>query len=142
MDPRGRQQRLQNSLSAIRLDALLVTHPSNIRYLCGFTGSAGALVITGKKRVFLTDGRYTEQARAEVQSARIVIARQGLLAAAAAWLSANFKRSRTPSPIRIGIEADHMTVAARSRVADALPSGFRLREAPAVVEQARMVRDE
>ncbi len=35
-----------------------------------------------------------------------------------------------------------MTVAARSRVADALPSGFRLREAPALVEQARMVKDE
>jgi Xaa-Pro aminopeptidase len=142
MDHRGRQQRLQDSLSAIRPDALLVTHPPNVRYLCGFTGSAGGLVITGKKRVFFTDGRYVEQARAEVQSARIVIARKGLLAAAAAWLSANFKRSRTASPIRIGIEAEHMTVAARSRVAAALPSGFRLRDAPALIEHARMVKDE
>ncbi len=98
MDHRGRQQRLQNSLSAIRLDALLVTHPSNVRYLCGFTGSAGVLVITEKNRVFFTDGRYVEQARAEVQSARIVIARKGLLAAAAAWLSANFKRKQNSFP--------------------------------------------
>ena len=89
MDHRGRQQRLQDSLSTHRLDALLVTHPPNIRYLCGFTGSAGVLVLTGKRRVFITDGRYTEQARAEVQGAKIVIARKGPLAAAAAWLSAN-----------------------------------------------------
>ena len=142
MDHRGRQQRLQDSLSAIRLDALLVTHPPNIRYLCGFTGSAGVLVISGKKQVFFTDGRYTGQARSEVQSARIVIAHKGPMAAAAAWLSTNFKKRGTASPTRIGIEAEHMTVAARSRVAAALPSGFRLREALALIEQARMVKDE
>jgi len=146
MDHRGRQQRLQNSLSATRLDALLVTHPPNIRYLCGFTGSAGVLVITGKKRVFFTDGRYSEQARSEVQSARIVIARKGLLATAAAWLSTHslsthLKTSRRTSS-KIGTEAEHMTVAARSRLAAALPSSFRLREAPALIEQARMVKDE
>jgi Xaa-Pro aminopeptidase len=98
MDHKGRQQRLQNSLSTHRLDALLITHPANLRYLCGFTGSSGALLLTGtKKRVFITDGRYTEQARAEVGSAQIVIARQPL-AAAAAWLSAQQKKGRrTPS---------------------------------------------
>ncbi|MBZ5652273.1 MAG: Xaa-Pro peptidase family protein, partial [Acidobacteriia bacterium] len=141
MDHRGRQQRLQNSLSTHRLDALLVAHPPNVRYLCGFTGSAGVLVITEKKRVFFTDGRYTEQAGAEAQGARIVIAHKGPLAAAASWLSKHQKiRSRVSS--KIGIEGEHMTVAARSRFAGALPSGFRLREAPALIEQARMVKDE
>jgi Xaa-Pro aminopeptidase len=141
MDHRGRQQRLQDSLSTHRLDALLVTHPPNLRYLCGFTGSSGALLLTGKKRVFITDGRYTGQARAEVRSAQIVIARQGPLAAAAAQLSAQQKKGRRP-PSKIGIEGEHMTVAARSRLAGILPSNFRLREAPALVEQARMVKDE
>ena len=140
MDHRGRQQRLQNSLSTHRLDALLVTHPANLRYLCGFTGSSGALLITEKTALFITDGRYTEQARAEV-TAKIVIARQGPLAAAAAWLSSHRKKGRRVPP-RIGIESEHMTVAARSRLARMLPSGFRLREAPALVEQARMVKDE
>ncbi|HLO07227.1 MAG TPA: aminopeptidase P family N-terminal domain-containing protein, partial [Terriglobales bacterium] len=72
MDHRGRQQRLQHSLSNHHLDALMVVHPPNIRYLCGFTGSAGILVITGKNRVLFTDGRYTGQARAEVKGAKIV----------------------------------------------------------------------
>jgi Xaa-Pro aminopeptidase len=141
MDHRGRQQRLQDSLSTHRLDALLVTHPPNLLYLCGFTGSTGALLLTETKRVFVTDGRYTEQARAEVQTARTVIARQGPLAAAAAWLSAQQKKSRR-APWKIGIESEHMTVAARSRLAGILPSSFRLREAPPLVEQARMVKDE
>ena len=141
MDHKGRQQRLQDSLSIARLDALLVTHPPNLRYLCGFSGSSGALVLTETKRVFITDGRYTQQARAEVRSAQIMIARQGLLAAAAAWLSAQQKKGRR-TPSKIGIESEHITVAARSRLAGILPSNFRLREAPALVEQARMVKDE
>ena len=91
--------------------------------------------------MFITDGRYTGQARAEVGPAQIVIARQGPLAAAAAWLSAQPKKGRR-TPSKIGIETEHMTVAARSRLAGILPSSFRLREAPALVEQARMVKDE
>ena len=141
MDHRGRQQRLQNSLSPYRLDALLVTHPPNLRYLSGFTGSSGALLLTGTKRVFITDGRYTEQARAEVQSARIVIARRGPLAAAAAWLSAQQKKGRG-ALLKVGIESEHMTVAARSMLSRALPSNVRLRSAAPLVEQARMVKDD
>jgi Xaa-Pro aminopeptidase len=141
MDHKGRQQRLQDSLSLYRLDALLVTHPPNLRYLCGFTGSAGVLLLAGGTSVFFTDGRYTEQARSEVQTARIVIARQGPLAAAAAWLSGHRKKGRRV-PSKIGIEGEHMTVATRSRLAGMLPASVRLREAPALVEQCRMVKDE
>src|SRR5271165_7200041 len=111
MDHSGRQQRLQNSLSSHRLDVLLVTHPANLRYLCGFSGSSGALVLTEKKAVFITDGRYAEQARSEVRPAQIVIARQGPLTAAAAWLSRQQKKGRR-APTKIGIESEHMTVAA------------------------------
>jgi Xaa-Pro aminopeptidase len=141
MDHQGRQQSLQDSLSTHRLDALLVTHPANLRYLCGFTGSSGALLLTEKKAAFITDGRYIEQARAEVRTAQIVIARQGPLAAAASWLSSHQKKGRRV-PSKIGIESEHMTVATRSRLARMLPSGFRLRAAPSLVEQARMVKDE
>jgi Xaa-Pro aminopeptidase len=141
MDHRTRQQRLQNSLSPHRLDTLLVTHPPNLRYLCGFTGSSGALLLTATKRVFITDGRYTEQARVEVRSAQIVIARQGLLPAAAAWLSAHQKKGRR-APSKIGIEGEHMTVASRSLLAGILPSSIRLRSAPPLVEIARMLKDE
>ena len=74
MDYKGRQQRLRSALALHRLDALLVTHLPNILYLCGFHGSAGVLLVPDSKSVFFTDGRYTTQARSEVEGARIVIA--------------------------------------------------------------------
>jgi Xaa-Pro aminopeptidase len=141
MDHKGRQQRLRDALSAHRLDALLVTHLPNILYLCGFTGSAGALLVTESRSVFFTDGRYTQQARAEVQASKIVIARKSPLAAAAEWLATQNKRSRRAALFRLGIEGEHLTVAARTRLAAVLPSYFRLREAPPLVEQARAVKD-
>jgi Xaa-Pro aminopeptidase len=142
MDHKGRQLRLQNALLLHRLDALLVTHIPNILYLCGFTGSAGALLVTKAGIVFFTDGRYTAQARAEVKAAKIVIASKAPLATAAEWLSAHQQRGRRALPSKVGIEGEHMTVAARSLLASILPSTFRLRPAPPLVEKARMVKDE
>jgi Xaa-Pro aminopeptidase len=144
MDHKARQQRLQKALSTHQLDALLITHLPNVRYLCGFTGSAGVLLVSDTKSVFFTDGRYTDQARAEVQAARIVITRRGPMAGAANWLSVQRKGSRraSSSQTKIGIESEHLTVAGRSRFVKLLPSGVRLREAPSLVEQARLVKDE
>jgi len=139
MDHRGRQKRLRKALESSHLEVLLVTHLPNIRYLCGFTGSAAALVITPTKSVFFTDGRYTEQARAEVQGSRVVIARKSPIAAAGEWLSTQAKKRR---PQTIGIEGEDLSVAERMRLAKSLGRGFRLREAPPLVEQARVVKDE
>ncbi len=138
MDHHGRQKRLQNVLSKFRIDALLVIHLPNIRYLCGFTGSAGALLITENKSIFFTDGRYTEQAGEEVQGAKVVIASKAPLSAVAEWLVHNAKKLRLKT---LGIEAENLTVAERSRLAKNLPSGLRLRESPPLVEQQRMVKD-
>jgi Xaa-Pro aminopeptidase len=138
MDHKGRQRRLRSVLAADRLDALLVAHPPNVRHLCGFTGSAGAVVISESKSVFFTDGRYKEQASVEVQGSRIVVVRKSPLAAAAEWLVGNAKKLGVKT---LGIEAEHLTVAERSRLAKALPAGLRLREAPPLVEQARMIKD-
>ena len=48
------------------VDALLITRLPNVRFLTGFTGSNGQLLLAAERAVFLTDGRYTEQARHEV----------------------------------------------------------------------------
>ncbi|MBZ5705437.1 MAG: Xaa-Pro peptidase family protein [Acidobacteriia bacterium] len=141
MDHKGRQKRLQGALGPSRLDGLLVVHLPNIRYLCGFTGSAGTLLITEEKSLFFTDGRYTTQARAEVQGARVVIRRKPPLVAVAEWLTANRRTKGHKGLWRLGIEGEHLTVAGRSRLAGALPSNVRLKEAPPLVEEARMVKD-
>jgi Xaa-Pro aminopeptidase len=139
MDYKGRQLRLRESLLSNRLDGLLVTHLPNIRYLCGFTGSAGALLVSGKKNVFFTDGRYRTQARVEVQGCTVVVSKKGPLVACAEWLRANKSRSRMRR--RIGIETEHLTVAERSRLAAILPRDSSLRPAPALIERSRMVKD-
>ncbi len=135
MNHKGRIQRLQRTLAAHKLDSFLVTHPPNVRYLCGFTGSAGALLISRRKSTFFTDGRYIAQAKEEVQGARVVIAQKPPLAAAAQSLA------KTSGSTTIGIEGDHLTVADRARLASLLPKGFRLKSAPAMVEQERLVKD-
>ncbi len=138
MDHLGRQRRLQSLLATYRLDALLVAHPANVRYLCGFTGSAGAVIISEGKSIFFTDGRYKEQAKIEVQGSRVAVAAKSPLAAAAEWLVGNAKKLGLKT---LGIEAEHLSVAERSRLARTLPAGLRLREAPPLVEQARMIKD-
>lgn len=135
MNYKGRIKRLQQSLAAHKLDSLLIGHPPNVRYLCGFTGSAGALLIAPRRSIFFTDGRYVAQAKEEVQGARVVIAQKPPLAAAAESLA------KTSAPATIGIEADHLTVAERARLARLLPQGFRLKPAPSLAEQERVVKD-
>lgn len=135
MNHKARLKRLQQTLATHKLDSFLVTHPPNVRYLCGFTGSAGALLISGGKAIFFTGGRYIAQAKEEVRSPRVVIAKKPPLVAAAELLA------KTPGPATIGIEGDHLTIAERDRLARLLPKGFRLKPAPALVEQERLVKD-
>jgi Xaa-Pro aminopeptidase len=140
MDYKGRQQRLQESLHRNRLDALLVTHLPNIRYLCGFTGSAGALLVSDNKRVFFTDGRYSAQARAEAQGCNVVISKKGPLVACTEWLRANKKPSGKVRR-RVGIEDEHITVAESGRLSAMLPGDSLLRPAPGLIERSRMLKD-
>lgn len=60
----GRIDRVRDSLDEV--DGLIVTHLTNVRWLTGFTGSAGLLLIGPNRAVFVTDGRYTEQAGDEL----------------------------------------------------------------------------
>jgi Xaa-Pro aminopeptidase len=67
-----RQKNSRKILDSCPLDGILVVSLENIRYLCGFTGSDGAFVITQKESFFLTDSRYWTQADEEVEGARII----------------------------------------------------------------------
>jgi Xaa-Pro aminopeptidase len=136
-----RQGKLRQRLASGGMDALLVSHLPNVRYLCGFTGSAGLLLVAETGSVFFTDVRYDVQAREEVKGAKVVIARSGLVGALAEWVAAQRKKSGTKQ-WTLGIEAEHLTVAERKRLADGLPSGLRLKNTAALVERARMVKDD
>ena len=137
----GRQARLREALLKARFGALLVTHLPNIRYLCGFSGSSGALLIYGAGSVFFTDSRYTQQAKTEVHAKKVVIGRKIPLLAAAEWMGTQPRSNRTSKSTLLGIEGQYLTVASRRSLSAGLPRQVRLREAPLLVEQARMVKD-
>jgi Xaa-Pro aminopeptidase len=167
MDYARRQKALLPELHRARVDALLVTHLPNIRYLCGFTGSAGVLVVTGEGSVLFTDGRYREQARQEVTGARVVIAKVAALAAAAQWIGSFPRAGSRGALLAVGVEAEHMRLVERTAVKKVLAAvnphpvapktgatrvghpprganrrpGVRLREVGPVIEQGRMVKD-
>ena len=147
MDHAGRLNRLQASLSDHKLDFLLITHLPNVHYLCGFTGSAAALLVAEHGCVLFTDGRYRTQAQDELQAAKVdvnvVIARTPPVVAAGEWLAGRRRSSRLPQSL--GIEPESITVGMRDRLAAALKGKgkgiVRLRSAPPLVERARMIKD-
>lgn len=66
-----RQQRAATLLAEHKLDALVFCARENLRYLCGFTGSDGVLLLTAGASRFLTDSRYTTQAQGQVSAGQI-----------------------------------------------------------------------
>jgi Xaa-Pro aminopeptidase len=134
MDYRGRQRRVAQALEARGLDALLITHLPNVRYLCGFTGSAGVLGFANGRFTFFTDGRYREQARAEVQRAKVVVPKGAVLDAAARALAE--ARVKT-----VGVESEHLSLALAGQVARILRPKARVRPTRGLVEELRMVKE-
>jgi Xaa-Pro aminopeptidase len=72
LDIAPRLARLRSSMKSAEIDALLVTKLANVRYLTGFTGSAAMLMVAPDDALFVTDGRYTEQSREQLEAAGVV----------------------------------------------------------------------
>ena len=134
MDYFLRQRKLQRALAEQKLDGLVVTHPANLRYLCGYSGSNGLLLFLAGRRVFFTDGRYTEQAASEVQGARVVIAKGPLLGEAAKLLAKMGAAS-------IGFEADYTTVLAAEQMRALQLKRIRWKPTSGLVMRQRMSKD-
>jgi Xaa-Pro dipeptidase len=73
VDHELRRTRLAEQLGELDVEAILVTRLPNVRYLTGFTGSNGQVVVTGESSLFVTDGRYIEQSRHEVPDLEHVV---------------------------------------------------------------------
>ncbi|HLK21120.1 MAG TPA: Xaa-Pro peptidase family protein [Bryobacteraceae bacterium] len=120
-------------LSELKIDALLVSALPNIRYLSGFTGSNGLLLITPDSQTLFTDPRYTIQASQE-SKAKVKIVAKGPLEAAAVELIRRKKLKR------IGFESTRMIYESYRRLKEALPLGAGLKPIGAVIEKLRMIK--
>jgi Xaa-Pro aminopeptidase len=139
MDHAGRLRRLQGALPESKLEFLLVTHLPNVRYLSGFTGSAAALLVSGRGARLFTDGRYIVQAKEEVRGADVMIVSKSPAVAAAEWLSS--RRRMASRQLLLGIEPESLTAGMHDRLTGMLRGKARVRSAPPLVERARMVKD-
>ena len=84
-------------------EALLVTHLPNVFYLCGFSGSAGALLVEPGRVSLFTDGRYILQSREEAKGARVRISRGPLLGAVGEHLRKRGKARVAFEPARLSV---------------------------------------
>jgi Xaa-Pro aminopeptidase len=137
MDVAARLGRLRPLLVDAGCDALLVTNLTNVRYLTGFTGSAGLLLVRAAGGdVLFTDGRYStqsgEQLNASGVEAEVVIGnvteQQAALAKAA-------------SVATLGLEAGHATWGQQRSYASLLGGGVELVPTDGLVETLRRVKD-
>ena len=62
---------ISDSLESRGVDGFLISNIINVRYVSGFSGSSGCILVTKKERVFCTDSRYEEQARQEYSGVEI-----------------------------------------------------------------------
>jgi len=86
-----RWQLVRRAMAEQGIEALLVKHLPDVRWLSGFTGSNAALAVTATRAVLFTDGRYTTQARAETRGAKVTIAEKSALRECCALLAASAK---------------------------------------------------
>lgn len=65
-------EKLRTALQEHQVDGILITNEFNRRYMTGFTGTSGVAIVSQNDAVFITDFRYTEQAKKQVKDFRIV----------------------------------------------------------------------
>lgn len=118
-----RIQRLARTLQADAKNppAIWITHPPDVRYLTGFTGSNAALVLpiaNPRQAVLFTDGRYIQQAKEQTQHARVKIVEQSLIRAVGAHLQQQGIRC-------CGFDAEHTSVLALEAMQKAISGKLR-----------------
>lgn len=129
----ARLRRLSRRVGRAGLDALVVTHLPNVRYLTGFTGTSGAVVVDGRGGTFVTDFRYRLQAQKQVRAFRLFEQRAGMGEALAEVLGRRRRR-------RVGFEKRHISWAMHRELSRRIP-GARLVPRNGDVEALRAVKD-
>src|SRR5579864_4107536 len=115
----GAQQVPGLPYSELKIDALLVSWLPNVRYLSGFTGSNGLVLLTPDSMTLFTDPRYTiqasEESRAKVVTAKVPLIRRAAL---------SIKRKRLK---HIGFEKSRLSYEAWETLKELLPLGAGLK---------------
>lgn len=128
-----RVEKVRQLSQAQGVQAFLVSKPQHLRYLSGFTGGAGYLLILGDDALLLSDFRFALQAAREAPHFPFVKIEQDTIGLA------QVVRERKVE--NLGLEADHATLAMQASLAEHLP-GVRLQACRELIESLRLRKDE
>jgi len=135
----ARVDRVRERLEELRLDALLITTPSNRRWISGFTGSTGVVLVGRDRLRFATDSRYWEQVKLQAPAFELVQVSGATTGVALDILEGT-------GGLTVGYEPAHLTVAAYQQWTAAIDGIVesqrpRLVPAPGVIEGLRILKD-
>lgn len=133
-----RAQRVRDRLRAtVKTDAFLISDLTNIRWLTGFTGSNGWVVLDPDGLTFITDGRYGKQAAQQMAAAGVD--GQVLVGATSPLVIEHIAKTCAPFA-RVAFEAAHVTFAQHAQYAQAINS--ELVPCTGIIEAERRVKTE
>lgn len=132
-----RLQKLRTLMQEANLNGLLVIQPDNRRYLSGFTGSSGVLVITAEQQVIATDSRYYEQVRQQCPDWELAEVGYKFSEKMLELL-----RGLELGGYTVGFEADTLTVSGLHEWERALRGQLILAPVKGMVESLRMQKEE
>jgi Xaa-Pro aminopeptidase len=134
----ARADLLAGLLAEKELDLLVVTNLVNVRYLTGFTGTNGIVVVGADLRVFGTDFRYFERVKPQLTDYELRRAVADILEVPAKIVEESGSNGGTP---RVGFDDAHLSVRAHGRLAKLLDGNAELVPAGGLVEGLRAVKD-
>ncbi|MDC3414420.1 Xaa-Pro peptidase family protein [Aquibacillus sp. 3ASR75-11] len=129
----GKLDDLRQSLQNENVDAILITNGKNRRYLTGFTGTSGVVLVTHEQALFITDFRYIEQANEQIEGFDIIEHKQSIVKEVAEQLS-----NRNIS--KVGFEKDDLTYAIFEQYKEAVNGAFI--PVSGIVERLRLIKSD
>jgi Xaa-Pro aminopeptidase len=130
----NRIARVRAALAQKSLPAIFITQIENVRWLSGFTGSNGIILLTETEALFATDSRYLQQAELECPQFRLEKFSQNPQDDVLKWIT-NLGVSK------IGFEANHLSYRTHEKYRSRLPDNIALEPTDNFIEELRMVKD-
>lgn len=131
-------RRVKNILSRLKqknLDGLVVTLPANISYLTGYPSQDSKLLLTNQKCIYLTDSRYTEEAKNSLAKYFSVKQVNGNATASIAQICESLKIKN------LGFEEKYLTFFEYQRLTRELPETIGLVPTQNLIEELRQIKN-
>lgn len=139
MDHGRRLAATRAKMSELDIAQFWVTKPVNVRWLCGFTGSNGQILVTAESVTLVTDARYRSQASTELGHAGL-----------GHHVDINIQTATPDQALvdlldptstgQLNIENDHVTVQRQQQIQDSLQR-WTLRDGSAIIDRLRQIKD-